>query len=74
VSDRGCADVISVVGVGAVKVRAKPDHVDTEPLQVVELGGEAVEVADAVAVAIVELSAGRPGIRLPPSTRRLGER
>jgi hypothetical protein len=47
-------DVVAVVGVGAVEVWAKPHHVNTELLQVVELGGNAVKVADAIAVTIVE--------------------
>ena len=48
------ADVVAIVGVGAVEVWAQPHDVNTELLQVVELGGNAVQVADAIAVAIVE--------------------
>jgi hypothetical protein len=65
-------DVVPVVGIGTVEVRAEPHDVNTEPLQVIELGGKAVEVADAVAVAIVERARGRLGIRRPLSTRRRG--
>ena len=48
------ADVVAVVGVGRVEVRAEPDDVDAEVLQVVELGGDAGQVADAVAVRVLE--------------------
>ena len=48
------ADVVAVVGVGGVVVGAEPDDVDAELLEVVELGGDAGEVADAVAVGVLE--------------------
>ena len=48
------ADVVAVVGVGRVVVGAEPDDVDAEVLQVVELGGDAGEVADSVAVGVFE--------------------
>ena len=44
------ADVITVVGVGRVEVRAEPDDVDTKLLQVVEPRGNARQVADPVSI------------------------
>ena len=66
-------DVVAVVGHRRHHHRVEPDRVDAERLEVVQPGGHAVEVADAVAVAVAE----RPRIHLvehrvrPP---RLGDR
>ena len=48
------ADVIAVVRIGRVEVGAEPDDVDAEVLEVIEAAGDAVEVADAVAVRVLE--------------------
>ena len=48
------ANVVSVVGVGRVVMRAQPDHVDPEALDVVKLGDDAFEIAYAVAVGVFE--------------------
>ena len=44
-------DVVAVVLAGARIERQQPERVDAEVLQIVELLGQAGEVADAVAVA-----------------------
>ena len=50
------ANVVSVVGVGRIKMRAQPDHIDTELLNVVQLGGNPLQVADAIPVGVLERS------------------
>ena len=50
------ADIVAVIGVGRVVVRREPDYIDAEFLQVVEMLGDAVEVADPVAVRILKAS------------------
>ena len=47
-------DVVAAVAQRAREAREQPEAVDAEPLQVVELLGEAAEVAGAVVVAVVE--------------------
>ena len=47
-------DVVTAVAQGGLEERRQPEAVDAQPLQVVQLGGEALEVADAVAVAVLE--------------------
>ena len=47
-------DVVAAVAQRRGEERRQPEAVDAEPLQVVELLGQALEVADAVAVAVVE--------------------
>jgi hypothetical protein len=46
--------VVTAVPQGRLEERREPEAVDPEPLQVVQLGGDALEVADAVAVAVLE--------------------
>jgi len=41
------ADVVAIVDVGRVEVRAEPEDVDAELLQVVELGGDTRQISDA---------------------------
>ena len=48
------ADVVAAVAQRRLVDRQQPDAVDAEPLQVVELLGQAAQVAGAVAVAVVE--------------------
>ena len=48
------ADVVAVIGVRRIVVRAQPDDVDPEPLNVVELRRNALQVADAIAIRILE--------------------
>ncbi len=48
------ADVVAVVVLGRAVDRAEPEHVDPELSQVVELGDDAGQVADAVAVRVHE--------------------
>ena len=50
----GVGDVVAVVGHRRHHDRVQPERVDAELAQVVEFGGDAVEVADAVAVAVAE--------------------
>jgi len=45
-------DVISVIAQGRGKERHQPDGIDTEFLKMVELLGQAAEIADAVAVGV----------------------
>ena len=47
-------DVVAPVVVGTVGDRVQPDAVDTQPHEVIELAGDAAEVADAVAVRVAE--------------------
>ncbi len=47
-------DVVAAVAQGRLEEGRQPQAVDAQPLQVVEFGGEAFEVADAVAVAVLE--------------------
>ena len=47
-------DVVAAVAQRRGEERRQPEAVDAEPLEVVQLGGEALEVADAVAVAVLE--------------------
>ncbi len=47
-------DVVAAVAQGRLEEGRQPEAVDAEPLQIVELGGQALEVADAVAVAVLE--------------------
>ncbi len=47
-------DVVSAVAQGGLEEGRQPEAVDAEPLQVVEFGGDALEVADTVAVAVLE--------------------
>ena len=47
-------DVVAAVAQGGFEEGRQPDAVDAEPLQIVEFGGQALEVADAVAVAVLE--------------------
>ncbi|GAA3296012.1 hypothetical protein GCM10020295_24640 [Streptomyces cinereospinus] len=47
-------DVVAAVAQGGLEEGRQPEAVDAEPLEVVELGGQALEVADAVAVAVLE--------------------
>ena len=47
-------DVVAAVPQRGLEERRQPEAVDAQPLQIVELGGEALEVADAVAVAVLE--------------------
>ena len=47
-------DVVAVVGHRRHHDRVQPDRVDAEAAQIVEVGSDAVEVADAVAVAVAE--------------------
>ena len=47
-------DVVAAVAQRRLEERRQPEAVDAEPLEVVELGGQALEVADAVAVAVLE--------------------
>ena len=53
-TSRGIGDVVAVVGHRRHHHRVQPDRVDAERLEVVQLGGHAVEVTDAVAVAVAE--------------------
>ena len=48
------ADVVAAVAQGRLVEGQQPEAVDAEPLQVVELVGEAAEVAGAVVVGVVE--------------------
>ena len=47
-------DVVTAVPQRGLEERRQPEAVDAQPLQIVELGGDALEVADAVAVAVLE--------------------
>ena len=47
-------DVVAAVAQRGVEERRQPEAVDAQPLQIVQLGGDALEVADAVAVAVLE--------------------
>ena len=47
-------DVIAEIDLRRREARGDPDGVDAELVQVIELGGDAVEVADAVVVAVGE--------------------
>ena len=47
-------DVVSPIAVGARVNRVQPDRIDTEPREVIEAHRHAVEVTDAVAVAVLE--------------------
>jgi hypothetical protein len=47
-------DVVAVVALGRGIERQEPQGRDAEVLQIVELGGEAAEIADAVAVGVIE--------------------
>jgi hypothetical protein len=62
------ADVVTVVVLGRRVDRGEPQHVDAQRHEVVEVGGDAVQVADAVAVGVGE--AARVDLvdhrRLPP--------
>ncbi|CAM5693532.1 hypothetical protein SGLAM104S_08783 [Streptomyces glaucescens] len=51
---RVVGDVVPAVPERRLEERRQPQAVDAEPLQIVELGGQALEVADAVAVAVLE--------------------
>ena len=48
------ADVVAVVGVGRLVHRPEPDDVDAEPVQIVEALDHAGQVANAVAVRVLE--------------------
>lgn len=48
------ADVVAVIVVGGLVDRAQPEEIDAQRLQVVQLGEDAPEVADAVSVAVIE--------------------
>ena len=52
----GIGDVVAVVGHRRDRHRAEPDRVDAQGLQVVEVLADAVEVTDAVTVAVAERS------------------
>ena len=62
------ADVVAEVGHGRAEERGDPQGVDAQPGQVVEVGPDAGQVADPVAVGVGEATGGRPGRRPPPST------
>ena len=47
-------DVVAAVAQRGLEEGRQPQAVDAQPLQVVEFGGQALEVADAVAVAVLE--------------------
>ena len=47
-------DVVTVVGVGRNRDRAQPDGIDTEPLKIIEPADDTREIADAVAVRVLE--------------------
>ena len=47
-------DIVAVVDAGRGIHRSDPDGVDAEGLQIVEAGGDAFDVADAVAVGILK--------------------
>ena len=47
-------NVVAAINVRRVKMGAKPDHVHSQLLQVIELGVNAGQVADAVAVRVFE--------------------
>ena len=47
-------DVVTTVPQRGLEERWQPEAVDAEPLEVVQLGGETFEVADAVAVGVLE--------------------
>jgi hypothetical protein len=51
---RVVGDVVAAVAQRRLEEGRQPQTVDTQPLQVVELGGQALEVADPVAVAVLE--------------------
>ena len=67
-------DVVAVVGHRRHHHRVQPDRVDAQRLEVVQPGGDAVEVTDAVAVAVAErarihlvehrVRPPRPGVRI----------
>src|ERR1700693_2028297 len=48
------ADVVPVVCIWRVKMRTEPDNVNPKLLQVIELRGDAGQVADAVAIRVFE--------------------
>ena len=48
------ADVVAVVGVGGGEVGREPDDVDAKLLKVIEVLGDAFEVADTIAVGVLE--------------------
>jgi hypothetical protein len=52
--------VVAVVGHRRDHHRIEPDRVDAQRLEVLQLGGDPVEIADAVTVAVTE----RPGVHL----------
>ena len=54
------ANVVTVIGIRRVIVRAQPDDVDAETLYVIELRRDALQISDTVAVRVLE----RPGIHL----------
>ncbi len=47
-------DVVPAVAQGRLEEGREPEAVHAEPLQVVQFGGQALEVTDAVAVAVLE--------------------
>jgi hypothetical protein len=50
------ANVVSVIGVRRVVVRAQRDDVDAKALDVIQLGGDALKITDSVTVRIFERS------------------
>ena len=67
-------DVVAAVAVGRRVAGVEPEPVDAERGDVVEPSGDAVEVADAVAVASRRRTAGRAGRRRWCATRRAAAR
>jgi len=64
-------DVVAVVVVRRLVHRADPDHVDTERFEIVEARGDAIEIANAIAVGIHEAArVDLVGHRLLPPLRR----
>jgi hypothetical protein len=47
-------DVVPAVPQGGLEERGQPQAVDAQPLEVVQFRGQALEVADSVAVAVLE--------------------
>nr|BBJ55753.1 hypothetical protein SAVMC3_83820 [Streptomyces avermitilis] len=47
-------DVVAAVAQGGLEERRQPQAVHAQPLQIVQLGGQALQVADTVAVAVLE--------------------